>query len=425
MEDRAQGRTPFDERAALEELDRLREQIEHYKAQRKAVEAEFDRFVGSFKTPRESAVVNRSAQEASTSETRGAPPPAPPASVPRPEWPSPQFVAPHAQARQPDERRATGVEPLVTTPEPRRAMPGPVAPEARRVPPEPTRAAPDAVAPTPEPAPALPEPLGPAPEAPPALSQSPRVPPAPEDPRRVPEPFLETRETPHAGFDRSFALAEAERAASESPPAAPEPLGAVPPHAHFAPERPHVEAPPSRDLPEPFLSASDPVLQPATDPVPTPSALPVPASPPAGSSSRRMLLPGALILLVGGGLLTWSLRRGAPESTAPQTPQPVSAPASPAPEPPPPAAPEPAPFESELTTTRAVWLRIIADGERIVEREVPAGTRVPFEARKTIVIRTGDAGAVRLSIGGQDQGFLGREGEVTTRTFAVPGTVGR
>jgi hypothetical protein len=62
---------------------------------------------------------------------------------------------------------------------------------------------------------------------------------------------------------------------------------------------------------------------------------------------------------------------------------------------------------------------VIADGERVVERELPADARVPLKAAKTIVIRTGDAGAVRLSIGGQDQGILGRDGEVVTRTFTV------
>jgi hypothetical protein len=62
---------------------------------------------------------------------------------------------------------------------------------------------------------------------------------------------------------------------------------------------------------------------------------------------------------------------------------------------------------------------VIADGERVVERELPADARVPLKAARTIVIRTGDAGAVRLSIAGQDQGILGRDGEVVTRTFTV------
>ncbi len=65
-------------------------------------------------------------------------------------------------------------------------------------------------------------------------------------------------------------------------------------------------------------------------------------------------------------------------------------------------------------------MRVLADGERIIERELPANSRVALKAAKTIVIRTGDAGAVRLSINGTDQGPLGRDGEVVTRSFSVP-----
>lgn len=148
---------------------------------------------------------------------------------------------------------------------------------------------------------------------------------------------------------------------------------------------------------------------------------------PAAKSRGSLVLPGALILLVGGGFLTWTtLRKGAPQSSTQSRRLPVAAPPSPSPEPPPaPAAALPSPYESELTTTRTVWVRVIADGERVLERELPADTRVPIAARETLVIRTGDAGAVRLSIGGEDQGFLGREGEVTTRTFTVPDEVAR
>ena len=71
-------------------------------------------------------------------------------------------------------------------------------------------------------------------------------------------------------------------------------------------------------------------------------------------------------------------------------------------------------------TIRLVWMRVIVDGQRVVEREVPAGTRLPLKAEKTIVIRTGDAGAVRLTLRGQEPAFLGKEGEVVTRSFSVP-----
>ena len=65
-------------------------------------------------------------------------------------------------------------------------------------------------------------------------------------------------------------------------------------------------------------------------------------------------------------------------------------------------------------------MRVIVDGARLIEREVPAGTKIPIKAEKTIVIRTGDAGAVRLSIRGGTSTPLGREGEVVTRSFTVP-----
>jgi cytoskeleton protein RodZ len=105
-----------------------------------------------------------------------------------------------------------------------------------------------------------------------------------------------------------------------------------------------------------------------------------------------------------------------PAAPAP-TPEPSPAPAAAATAP---AAAAERSTESAIVTERQVWMRVIADGERVLEREVPAGTRIPLKAEKTIVIRTGDAGAVRLSIRGGQSTPLGREGEVVTRSFTVP-----
>ena len=141
----------------------------------------------------------------------------------------------------------------------------------------------------------------------------------------------------------------------------------------------------------------------------------------------------ALAALVAGGFAVWSSRHADPQRTADtsspaadttppssdQTPS-ASAPSTAAAAPAEPPAAASATSGSEITTVRPVWLRVIADGERVVERELPAGTRIPFEAQKTIVIRTGDAGAVRLTIRGEDQGTLGRDGQVVTRSFTVP-----
>jgi hypothetical protein len=88
---------------------------------------------------------------------------------------------------------------------------------------------------------------------------------------------------------------------------------------------------------------------------------------------------------------------------------------------PPTAAPapaeSPAPVQIELTTIRPAWMRVIVDGERIVEREVPAGQQLRYSANREITVRAGDAGAVRLRVAGGEPAPLGRDGFPVTRTF--------
>jgi hypothetical protein len=102
----------------------------------------------------------------------------------------------------------------------------------------------------------------------------------------------------------------------------------------------------------------------------------------------------------------------APAATAP-APQPsVSAPA-----PTVPAAPARA-INIELTTLRPVWTRVVVDDKKTVERELAAGTKIPIGADRSVVIRAGDAGAVRLTVDGKDQGVMGKDGFPATRSFA-------
>jgi cytoskeleton protein RodZ len=146
--------------------------------------------------------------------------------------------------------------------------------------------------------------------------------------------------------------------------------------------------------------------------------------PPARTNRTPIFVSVIAILLAVGVFATWTFRRGTETTPQPATQAPVTEPAAQ------PSAPQAAPAAvavtgSEISTVRRAWVRVIADGERIVEREVPANTRVPFTAEKTIIVRTGDAGAVKLSIRGEDQGALGRDGEVVTRTFTVPAAAKR
>jgi hypothetical protein len=102
--------------------------------------------------------------------------------------------------------------------------------------------------------------------------------------------------------------------------------------------------------------------------------------------------------------------------------QPTAAPAAVAPAPAPAPAPAvpagpPRALNIEFVTVRPVWARITVDGRRAMEREFAADQRFPFGADRAIVIRAGDAGAIRLVVDGKDLGVLGRDGQVFNRTF--------
>ena len=231
-------------------------------------------------------------------------------------------------------------------------------------------------------------------------------------------------------FVRSFKTPP-ERAA-ETPPAAPL-TRAVPRIPAVPVSAPPVSAPPVSAAPPPSAAVPEPAVPRAIDTAPPAAAADGPGVAADVPPRRRSALgspaiAGALVAVLAGGVLAAMLWNRAPEPTspAPAAVEPPAAAPAPAPtsEPPTaaasaPAAAEPA-SESAITTVRRVWMRVTVDGERVLEREVPAGTRVPLKAEKTIVIRTGDAGAVRLSLRGVDRGALGVEGEVVTRSFTVP-----
>lgn len=184
------------------------------------------------------------------------------------------------------------------------------------------------------------------------------------------------------------------------------------------------------DLPSETAAADVPGAQPATGVSSTASAaIPVALRPeehPSGLRNPRVLAVFVLLAILG---VFFAVRAFAPDA-APAPPSESSArqaPAQAAPTPPaaaqaPPGnGPAPAdPAGVQLTTVRHVWVRITADGVKTLERELPADSRIPIDARESIVIRAGDAGAVRMVIGGKDQGPLGPDGVVRTRAFTPP-----
>jgi hypothetical protein len=131
------------------------------------------------------------------------------------------------------------------------------------------------------------------------------------------------------------------------------------------------------------------------------------------------------LLFFRGGPTTEPQRAGSsapgPAPTRPVSAEPAPSTAAavslaPQPTPPPPAA-----LTAELIAVRPVWVRVIVDGRRTMQRQLAAGERVPLRAEKVINLRAGDAGALRLVVDGRDQGLLGRDGTIATRALMPAG----
>jgi cytoskeleton protein RodZ len=125
-----------------------------------------------------------------------------------------------------------------------------------------------------------------------------------------------------------------------------------------------------------------------------------------------LLAGGAAFLLVTAVLSARLFRespqaaRAAPAESRAASPAPAAQPRPPVPA---------GKLRVELRTLRPVWARAFVDGRKAFERELPAGQRVPLQATRVIVVRAGDAGAIRLAVDGKDQGPLGPDGAPVTR----------
>jgi len=197
------------------------------------------------------------------------------------------------------------------------------------------------------------------------------------------------------------------------------------------------------DSPESLVSAPVPKAATSTERL-VPSAVPAPVHEfppssivgvlvkagtlPAEQRRRRarlgLVAGGVLVLAAAGVLLSRSWQATPAESGVEAHPAPAPA----ARVPPSDVKPsgqrsgpvDPTAPRTEIIALRRVWIRVVVDGTSEVERELQAQDRVPLRPGRTSVIRAGDAGAIRLTINGKDQGRLGDDGEVLTRTVKVP-----
>lgn len=245
---------------------------------------------------------------------------------------------------------------------------------------------------------------------------------------------LNEHATPSGGVQA--AARSADRAADQPLPRPPAPVVARQESQAVRPEPRAVRPEPAAARPQPAPSPSEP---PPVRSEPAPVAYPdyraiedvFAEGRTAWWQDRRYQLGGgaaALLLLL---LMVWTWGGGetdapdaavatpAAQSAETASPPPAAGEGAATPEAAQPAVPA-RPLEIELTTLRPVWMRIIVDGVRRVEREVPANQTLTFGADRTIVLRVGDAGGVRLTVNGTDQGSLGGDGQIAVRTLTPP-----
>jgi len=99
------------------------------------------------------------------------------------------------------------------------------------------------------------------------------------------------------------------------------------------------------------------------------------------------------------------------------TPAPNPPPAQPSPEPPPPPT---AGLALEATFSADTWLRVRADGVQVFEGIKRPGETLSVKAEKTLVLSTGNAGAMNFTLNGRRAAPLGKPGAVVADVRMTP-----
>jgi cytoskeletal protein RodZ len=149
---------------------------------------------------------------------------------------------------------------------------------------------------------------------------------------------------------------------------------------------------------------------------------PEPRSQPTG----RLLVAGLIVISIVLAIVWFGRDRGAPPASRLKTPAPaqLASDATSALAPPAPVAigtigvirarmPD-AGIPVSIEAQRVCWLRLTVDGQRVAHRMLQRGEKVSAHMRRQATVRTGDAGALMMSIGNGPARALGAPGAVRT-----------
>ena len=79
------------------------------------------------------------------------------------------------------------------------------------------------------------------------------------------------------------------------------------------------------------------------------------------------------------------------------------------------------PIELELEIVETVWVRAMADGERVLEAILRPGDRRPIFAEQEVALRVGNAGGILLALNGEPLPPIGPRGQVRRVTVTPEG----
>lgn len=74
-------------------------------------------------------------------------------------------------------------------------------------------------------------------------------------------------------------------------------------------------------------------------------------------------------------------------------------------------------LQMQIALKERSWVRVVADGRKAFEGELPQGTKRDWQAQKQLSVRAGNAGGVLLTLNDQSLGQMGKSGEVVERVF--------
>jgi len=150
----------------------------------------------------------------------------------------------------------------------------------------------------------------------------------------------------------------------------------------------------------------------------TPQPAPAPVSPPISTSASTTPVP-ATSTQASNPAKTSTDAASTPASVKPSSPPASSAtkPASTSPD----AAASVSDFEFRVRAREDSWVSLVVDGRQVMEGNLSASSEKSFRAHQQVVMKTGNAGGLEVSLNGKTQPSLGEPNQVRTLTFTAEG----